>query len=241
MFDVSCQVNNNQSLSIQNVAFTTWSNFGTTDPIGSDLQLKIQLDFQTPGVGQHYFVEQNGALVPVWDLTMTASDAIDFGQVIQSAFSPDGPTNIDWREFNQLPGLPGSLANQIYEIDTVQGQPPFGLGVSSSLDLCLSCSINVNYCSAPLALIHLSSMLQITVRVHDVDDCRIAIINLRVSSLYLKAVGAERPRANGIRTTNVHDFLKIKLHFVGPRTCIALFLSLSLPSEHLPVDWHSHH
>jgi len=170
---------------------------------------------------------------------MTTPNAIAFGQVIHSAFSPDGPTNIDWREFNQLPGSPGSLANQIYEIDTAEGQPPFG--VSSSLDLCLSCSINVNYCSAPLALIHLSSMLQVTVRVHDVDDCRIAIINLRVSSLYLKAVGAERPRANGIRTTNVHDFLTIKLHFVGPRTCIALFLSLSLPFEHLPVNWHSHH
>jgi hypothetical protein len=177
----------------------------------------IQDQFQTPGVGQHYFVEENGALVPVWDLTATAKNAIAFGRVIHSAFSPDGPTNIFRREFNQLPGSPGALANTIYEIDTVAGQPPFG--VSSSLDLCLSCSINVNYCSAPLALIHLSSMLQITVRVHDVDDCHISVINLRVSSLYLKAVGAERPRANGIHTANVYDFLTIKLHFVGPRAC----------------------
>jgi hypothetical protein len=34
----------------------------------------------------------------------------------------------------------GQLANKVYRINTVQGQPP--PNVSSSVDCCLSCSIN---------------------------------------------------------------------------------------------------
>jgi hypothetical protein len=47
----------------------------------------------------------------------------------------------------------------------------------------------------------LSNMRRITVRVHDLM-C-LAVINLRIFSVCLKAVGAERPCVNGVRTIDV--------------------------------------
>jgi Protein of unknown function (DUF3455) len=84
--------------------------------------------------GQHYFVEQNGALVPVWDLRSSGenagnTNAIVFTEKVKSAPSPDGPDNVDWVELKKLSG---GLANLVYRVDTVKGQPPST--VSSSLD-----------------------------------------------------------------------------------------------------------
>jgi hypothetical protein len=84
--------------------------------------------------GQHYFVQQAGTLVPVWDLRSSGENAgnqnaIVFAQKVKSAPSPDGPENVDLVELKKLSG---GLANQVYRVDTVQGQPPST--VSSSLD-----------------------------------------------------------------------------------------------------------
>jgi hypothetical protein len=93
--------------------------------------------------GQHYFVEQNGALVPVWDLTSSGENAgnpnaIVFTEKVKSAPSPDGPENVDWVELKKLSG---GLANLVYRVDTVKGQPPST--VSSSLDPVPVVSINM--------------------------------------------------------------------------------------------------
>jgi hypothetical protein len=93
--------------------------------------------------GQHYFVEQNGALVPVWDLRSSGENtgnpnAIVFAQKVKSAPSPNGPKNIDWVELKKLSG---GLANQVYRVDTVKGQPPST--VSSSLNFVSVLSINM--------------------------------------------------------------------------------------------------
>ena len=80
--------------------------------------------------GQHYFVNQSGTLVPVWDLRSSGNpNAIVFAQKVKSAPSPDGPENIDWVELKKLSG---GLANEVYRVDTVKVQPPST--VSSSLD-----------------------------------------------------------------------------------------------------------
>jgi hypothetical protein len=84
--------------------------------------------------GQHYFVNQDGTLVPVWDLRSSGENtgnpnAIVFTQKVKSAPSPDGPENVDWVELKKLSG---GLANEVYRIDSVKGQPPST--VSSSLD-----------------------------------------------------------------------------------------------------------
>jgi hypothetical protein len=85
--------------------------------------------------GQHYFVEQNGALVPVWDLRSSGenagnTNAIVFAEKVKNTPSPDGPDNVDWVELKKLSG---GLADQVYRVDTVKGQPPST--VSSSLDI----------------------------------------------------------------------------------------------------------
>jgi Protein of unknown function (DUF3455) len=93
--------------------------------------------------GQHYFVDQSGTLVPVWDLRSSGENtgnpnAIVFAQKVKSASSPDGPQNVDWVELKKLSG---GLANFVYRVDTVKGQPPST--VSFSLDFVLVLSINV--------------------------------------------------------------------------------------------------
>ena len=80
--------------------------------------------------GQHYFVSQNNSLVPVWDLRSTTKNpnAIVFGQKVKDVPSPNGPDNVDWLELKKSSG---GLANLIYRVDTVKGQPP---STVSSLD-----------------------------------------------------------------------------------------------------------
>ncbi len=85
--------------------------------------------------GQHYFVKQNGQLVPVWDLRSSGENAgnpnaIVFAQKVENAPSPDGPDNVDWVELKKLSG---DLSNLVYRVDTVKGQPPST--VSSSPDI----------------------------------------------------------------------------------------------------------
>ena len=85
--------------------------------------------------GQHYIVKQNGKLVPVWDSTSSGPNAgnpnaIVFTEKVKNAASPDGPANIDWLE---LKNVSGGLANKVFRVDTVKGQPPST--VSFSLDL----------------------------------------------------------------------------------------------------------
>jgi hypothetical protein len=117
--------------------------------------------------GQYYFVEQNGVLVPVWDLRSSGENAgnpnaIIFAQKVKSAPSPNGPENIDWVELKKLSG---GLANLVYRVDTVKGQPPST--VSSSLDF-VSVLFNQHdfFCSAPPAVVQVSNIRRITVRVH---------------------------------------------------------------------------
>ena len=56
-----------------------------------------------------------------------------------------------------------------------------------------------------------------------------AVINLRMSSVFLKVVGAERPRAKDIRTINIFDFSPIPLlAFCWPKDLSILFY----PSRH---------
>jgi len=95
--------------------------------------------------GQHYFVEQAGSLVPVWDLRSSGENtgnpnAIIFAEKVQSAPSPNGPENVDSVELKKLSG---GLANLVYRLDSVKGQPPST--VSSFLDFFPVLSTNMNF------------------------------------------------------------------------------------------------
>jgi len=103
----------------------------------------IKNQFNLTVDGQHYFVKQGNALEAVWDLTSSGpfagnSGAIVFAHPIQTAPSPDGSDNIKWVELKKISG---GLANTVYRVNTVKGQPPSS--VSLSVNWCLSCSINL--------------------------------------------------------------------------------------------------
>jgi hypothetical protein len=91
--------------------------------------------------GDHYF-NDNGQ--PVWDLTHIGLFAGNQGAFVVAKKDEDIPSpdnaasDIDWLK---LDAISGALATQIYRINTAGGQQ--GGPVRSSVDWCLSCSINV--------------------------------------------------------------------------------------------------
>jgi hypothetical protein len=144
MFDISCLYGKPEFANIQNDAFKIWDSCTReTDPLSAAMAQRIQAQFNLTVDGQHYFANKNGALEAVWDLTSSGpfkgnQDAIVFAHKVQTAPSPDGPDNINWVELKKDSG---GLANTVYRINTVKGQPPGS--VSSSVDWCLSCPINL--------------------------------------------------------------------------------------------------
>ena len=125
----------------------------------------IKDQFKIHVKGQHYFVSQNGTLVPVWDLRSSGGpNAIVFAQKVKDVPSPNGPQNVDWLELKKVSG---DLANLIYRVDTVKGQPP--TTVSSSFDFVPALSMNMNFCSAPPTVMQASSIRRITVCIYDMD------------------------------------------------------------------------
>jgi len=144
MFDISCLYGKQEFSTIQNVAFDDWAASPSTNPLEPGL-VQLMKDKHNINVeGQYYFVEQNGSLVPVWDFRSSGenagrSNAIVFAKKVKSAPSPNGPENIDWVELEKVSG---DLANLIYRVDTVKGQPPST--VSSSPDFVPVLSIYMN-------------------------------------------------------------------------------------------------
>jgi hypothetical protein len=145
MFDISCLYGTPEFSTIQKDAFHDWEAYPSFDPLEPELVQEMKDHYGITVDGEYYFVGQNGTLVPVWDLRSTGPyagnpNAIVFAQKVKGTPSPDGPVNIDWVELKKSSG---GLANQIYRVDTVQGQPPSN--VSSSLNLCMSYLINAIY------------------------------------------------------------------------------------------------
>ena len=135
MFDISCLYGTAEFSTIQYDAFFDWDTYPSFDPL-DPLLVQVMEDFY--GItedGAYYFVERDGTLVPVWDLTSDGpyagnQNAIVFAQKVKSTPSPDGPLNIDWAELKKMSG---GLANLIYRVDTVRGQPPPNVGFSQFL------------------------------------------------------------------------------------------------------------
>jgi len=126
LFDMSCLYGTPEFSTIQKDAFYDWEARPSFDPLKPGLVKEIKDHYGITIDGDYYFVEQNGALVPVWDLRSSGPyagnpNAIVFAQKYKSTPSPDGPVNIDWVELQKLSG---GLANVIYRVKTVQGQPP---------------------------------------------------------------------------------------------------------------------
>ena len=168
LFDISCVYGQPEFSTIQTVAFDDWAASSSTNPLEPELVQLMKDKFNINVEGQHYFVSQNNSLVPVWDLRSSGENtgnpnAIVFAEKVKSAPSPNGPENVDWVELKKLSG---GLSNQVYRVDSVKGQPPST--VSSSLDLPCASRFNPHefHCSAPPAVLQVSSIHRFTVRIH---------------------------------------------------------------------------
>ena len=126
MFDMSCLYGTNEFSTIQQDAYNTWNANPGMNPFDSGITQQIGNQYNVPVDGQHYFAMLNGNLEAIWDLTSSGPyagnpGAIVYAHKINTSPSPDGPNNILWV---QLAADSGALANTIYRIHTVQGQPP---------------------------------------------------------------------------------------------------------------------
>jgi hypothetical protein len=134
MFDISCLYGTAEFDQIQQDAYNVWNASPETDPLGAGITQTIQNQFNVTQAGEHYFVNLNGALSAVWDLRSDGKftgnpGAVVYAHKINSVPSPDGPANVDWVELTRDSG---DLANTIYRINTVAGQP--ASTVSSSVN-----------------------------------------------------------------------------------------------------------
>jgi hypothetical protein len=123
---------------IQKDAFNVWSEWsdceGSLNPLDPGLAKRFKEKLGLNVVDQHYFVNQNDSLVPVFDSTSSGptkgdKNAIFFGKKIEDIPSPDGSENVDWL---QLQKVSGELANTIYRVHTYKGQPPAAVSTSST-------------------------------------------------------------------------------------------------------------
>lgn len=90
-------------------------------------------------LGEHYFVVNpvtGSGLNPKWDFTSHAfagnPNAYVVGSKVDDVPAPTGSSDIDWL---YLTNLTGSLANEIYRIETKGGQPPASVCVLSCLTI----------------------------------------------------------------------------------------------------------
>ncbi|KAJ7096866.1 hypothetical protein C8R44DRAFT_683640 [Mycena epipterygia] len=122
LFDISCMDTTVAFTTVQTDAVTAWNAAPadtSADSIGATIGAPTVL-------GYHYFVTSptGTGISPKWDFTSTTGDAAAFviGSKVGDIAAPtDSATNVDWLA---LDNLQGSLASQIFRIDTVNGQPP---------------------------------------------------------------------------------------------------------------------
>jgi hypothetical protein len=147
----------------------------------------MKTEFNLTVTGQHYFQKLSGPPVPVWDLRADPPfknnpDAFVVAHKVKSVPSPDGASDVAWLE---LVKDSGGLANTIYRINTEAGQP--AASVSSSVDWCLSCPINVILLYSVNRAIHqVSSIPQNTVRLYDMMSSAWPLLTRDLSSASLK-------------------------------------------------------
>jgi hypothetical protein len=119
---------------IQEQAFNAWLYFPSNDPYDPNLFQLLNEDYYLPILGQHYFIEQDGELSPVWDFrangpTTGNPKAIIVAKEAGHIPSPSGYPNVDWVE---LSNVSGELADKVFRVYTVGGDPPESVSISRS-------------------------------------------------------------------------------------------------------------
>ncbi|KAJ7171356.1 hypothetical protein C8R46DRAFT_1175693 [Mycena filopes] len=134
LYDISCLASTPAFASIQTTVFNAWNaapaGASPTPPAGAPVTL----------LGFHYFIPaaSGTGLSPKWDFTSTGANAGNanaffVGSKVGDITDPTGnaAVNVDWLALNKLSG---SLATQVFRVDTVNGQPPTSC-VAGSADI----------------------------------------------------------------------------------------------------------
>ncbi|KAJ7165037.1 hypothetical protein C8R46DRAFT_1351778 [Mycena filopes] len=132
LFDISCLQNNADYDTLPTRAFAFWS-----DTTSSGVTpLNVANDVGAPLLlGQHYFIPNpngSGSLSPKWDFTAPSGDPSAFvvAAKVGDVPAPASPAaNVDWLSLN---AVSGSLAKQVFRVDTVGGQPPSSCAAGSA-------------------------------------------------------------------------------------------------------------
>lgn len=137
MFDASCLYGTSSFSDLSSAAFKAWNHSPITDVFDSGAVISAAHVIEFPFIlGQHYFVTNpvtGTGLSPKWDFTSAAfagnPAAFVVGSKIDDVPAPtNSAVNIDWL---YLTSLTGTLANEIYRVDTQGGQPPTSVYASN--------------------------------------------------------------------------------------------------------------
>ncbi|KAJ7921346.1 hypothetical protein B0H13DRAFT_2656038 [Mycena leptocephala] len=129
IFDISCLAPTPLFANLQTVAFSAWSAAPASlsaTTIGTKIGAPALLGF-------HYFVPSPSGtgLSPMWDFTASGKSTVLAAKAGDITAPTASATNVDWLMLNSVQG---SLATQVFRIDTVNGQPPTSC-VAGSADI----------------------------------------------------------------------------------------------------------
>ncbi|CAE6445359.1 unnamed protein product [Rhizoctonia solani] len=124
LFDISCLYKSDPELfeDVQDAAYNLLLKSRNNTPTLNEIEDVIGYHPYT--LGEHYFIPQNGAIVPKFDFNKCQAgnnDCFMVGRQVGGIPSPQGPKNIDWL---QLERTSGQLARYVFRVDTRGGQPP---------------------------------------------------------------------------------------------------------------------
>ncbi|PBK79910.1 hypothetical protein ARMGADRAFT_1021227 [Armillaria gallica] len=120
LFDISCLVGTPLFGHIQDLAIDAWKSIHNSQSVPPELGL----DFFV--LGDHFFITNpvtGSGISPKWDFTKSLhnSEAFVVGARSGGMPAPTGSSDIDWLVLNRVLG---SLATQVFRVDTRDGQPP---------------------------------------------------------------------------------------------------------------------
>ncbi|KAG7448719.1 uncharacterized protein BT62DRAFT_965253 [Guyanagaster necrorhizus] len=120
IFDISCLLGTLLFDHIQDLAIAAWQHAQNAESVPSKLCLGIRV------LGDHFFITNpvtGSGISPKWDFTASLHDSEAFVVAAKSGSmpAPTGSSDIDWLVLDRVLG---SLATQVYRVDTRGGQPP---------------------------------------------------------------------------------------------------------------------
>jgi len=141
LYDISCLYHSSPTLfrTIQEPLYSAWVNL-TSEITVQEIAAVIPA-LLAPEVIQsdHYFISNSaGGLSPVWDFRTNQKfrgqdNAVFVGRGVGSVVPPVDPAdNINWLRVGKVSG---DIANEVYRIDTIGGQPPTSCAHGQTKDI----------------------------------------------------------------------------------------------------------